>query len=93
MTSQGVSDVSDSKGNDIVPVAVDVRSADQEEHRQRILGLTLPRYFNKDEDRRLVRKLDTFLMCVPFSREFYNAREPSNFSTGPILRCHASCRH
>lgn len=76
MDSQGVLDVSDSKGNDIVPVAVDVHSADQEEHRRRILGLTLPRYFNKDEDRRLVRKLDIFLMYVPLPREFYSGREP-----------------
>ena len=67
MGSHAASDDPDAKGNGLVPVTLDARSSDRddvstEEHRQYVFGLKLPRYFNKDEDRRLVRKLDIFLM-------------------------------
>ncbi|CAH0056019.1 unnamed protein product [Clonostachys solani] len=57
--------VSPTKGNHIQTTAVDVRDSDQEDHvgkhPQHLLGIKLPRYFDKDEDRTLVRKLDLFL--------------------------------
>ncbi|CAG9955852.1 unnamed protein product [Clonostachys rosea f. rosea IK726] len=57
--------VSPTKGDDIRTTAVGIRDSDQEDHvekhRQHLLGIKLPRYFDKDEDRRLVRKLDLFL--------------------------------
>uniref|UniRef100_A0A8H7N8T9 Major facilitator superfamily (MFS) profile domain-containing protein n=1 Tax=Bionectria ochroleuca TaxID=29856 RepID=A0A8H7N8T9_BIOOC len=58
--------VSPTKGDDIRTTAVGIRDSDQEDHvekhRQHLLGIKLPRYFDKDEDRRLVRKLDLFLL-------------------------------
>jgi hypothetical protein len=60
--------VSPTKGDDIRTTAVGIRDSDQEDHvekhRQHLLGIKLPRYFDKDEDRRLVRKLDLFLLYV-----------------------------
>lgn len=62
------SGVSPTKGDHIQTTTVDIRDSDQEDHvgkhRQHLLGMKLPRYFDKDEDRRLVRKLDLFLLYV-----------------------------
>lgn len=88
MGSHTVSDDPDPKGNG-VPVTLDVRSSDRddgstEEHRQYVFGLKLPRYFNKDEDRRLVRKLDIFLMYV----RYHSRQLSSNFDrTYTALSC------
>ncbi|KAJ3536040.1 hypothetical protein NM208_g6889 [Fusarium decemcellulare] len=84
MASHEVSEASDSKGNDVVPGTVDVSSVDHEEHRRRIFGLTLPRYFNKDEDRRLVRKLDTFLLSYTALSCFMQTLDNTNISNAYV---------
>lgn len=35
-----------------------------EKHRRRIVGITLPAYFNTDKEHTVVRKLDTFILYV-----------------------------
>ncbi|VUC35961.1 unnamed protein product [Clonostachys rosea] len=66
MGSVTVANVTPDQGNDLKAVAVDIHESDQDDsdadHRQYFLGIKLPRYFNKDNDKRLVRKLDIFLL-------------------------------
>ena len=93
MGSHTASDDPDAKGNGLVPVALDVRNSDRddastEEHRQYVFGFKLPRYFNKDEDRRLVRKLDIFLM---YALSRFRRGSLLTF-TGLTLLSRVSCR-
>ncbi|KAM6517875.1 hypothetical protein FSOLCH5_006645 [Fusarium solani] len=89
MGSRTASDDPDAKGNGLVPVALDVRSSDRddastEEHRKYVFGFKLPRYFNKDEDRRLVRKLDIFLMSYTALSCFMQTLDNTNIGNAYV---------
>ncbi|WAO87598.1 MFS domain-containing protein [Fusarium falciforme] len=89
MGSHTASDDPDAKGNGLVPVALDVRSSDRddastEEYRQYVFGFKLPRYFNKDEDRRLVRKLDIFLMTYTALSCFMQTLDNTNIGNAYV---------
>ena len=64
MSTNTASGAASPKGNGDIQVAVEAASA-EEEHRRHLFGITLPRYFNRDADRGLVRKLDLYVLYAP----------------------------